>query len=330
MSDIGYVTPQERAIYRQYEDQRRIRLAGVIASASCLLSVLTSIALTIYLLFQLHSPNALIFAVTITAWLDIGCYGLGVIAARHARPNLAALCVCGGVMLTIVVMLVYSLATTGFTFFSLGLLLSLPLVVVFSGILGNTPFLITVITVSTVGGCGVLLFNAQAPVLEQNVFGATLLLATTLITPGVMLVIFQQGYQRTLRELGDVRIAYERASALDDLKNQFIVNVNHELRNPVMAMMGHLDILDMSLESAPRAPATGDAGRHARSGKPARAARQHSGRQPHGARLRRFYPGACSAGSGDSGGNSTDRSEGRQPARTGNPGPGARRAEHLG
>jgi signal transduction histidine kinase len=27
--------------------------------------------------------------------------------------------------------------------------------------------------------------------------------------------------------------------------------VNHELRNPVMAMMGHLDILDMSLASAP-------------------------------------------------------------------------------
>src|SRR5262249_34544277 len=46
--------------------------------------------------------------------------------------------------------------------------------------------------------------------------------------------------------------AYERAHALDDLKNQFIVNVNHELRNPVMAMMGHLDILDMSLENAPR------------------------------------------------------------------------------
>jgi signal transduction histidine kinase len=64
-------------------------------------------------------------------------------------------------------------------------------------------------------------------------------------------VIFQQGYRRTLRELGDVRIAYERASALDDLKNQFIVSVNHELRNPVMAMMGHLDILDMSLASAP-------------------------------------------------------------------------------
>lgn len=252
MSDITFITPREQELYRKYEDQRRLRLASLVASAVALLSILTAVVLTVFLLFQLHSPNPLFFVMTIIDWLDVGCYGLGVIATRRGRVNLAALCICGGVMLTIAVMLAYSLATTGFTIFSLGLLLSLPMVVVISGVLGNTLLLLTVTIVSAIGGCAVVLWNAQAPLLEQDVFGMTLLVALSVITPGMMLTIFQRGYQQTLRDLGDIRIAYERASALDDLKNQFIVNVNHELRNPVMAMMGHLDILDMSLETAPR------------------------------------------------------------------------------
>jgi signal transduction histidine kinase len=252
MSEIAFLTRHEQELAQKYDLQRRLRLVSIVASASSTLSVLIALTLTTSLLFQLHSVNSLILVMTVTTWLDIGFYGLGVIAARHGRANLAAICVCGGVMLTIGVMLVYSLVTTGFTFFSLGLLLSLPMVVVISGVLGNTSFLIIVTVLSAVVACVVPLFNAQAPVLEQNVFAVVLLLATIIITPGVMMVIFQRGYQQTLRDLGDVRIAYERASALDDLKNQFIVSVNHELRNPVMAMMGHLDILDMSVENAPR------------------------------------------------------------------------------
>lgn len=42
-------------------------------------------------------------------------------------------------------------------------------------------------------------------------------------------------YTQTARELGDLRVAVERAQRLDDLKNQFIRSVNHELRNPIMA-----------------------------------------------------------------------------------------------
>src|SRR5579883_1479789 len=236
MSEIAFVTPHEQEIYRQYNDQRRLRLANVVASASSMLSILLAFTLTTSLLFQIGSLNPFTLLGTIVSWLDIGCYGLGVIAARHGRANMAALCVCCGAMFTIVIMLVYSLVTVGFTLLSLELLLCLPLVVVIAGVLGNTPLLIAITTVSTLGGCAVLVFTAHASVLGQSIFGTMVLLVMVLITPGVMLVIFQQGYQQTLRELGDIRIAYE----------------NHELRNPVMAMMGHLDILDMSLATASR------------------------------------------------------------------------------
>ncbi len=252
MSEIAFTTPQEQEISRKYDYQRRIRLSGIVASASCILTILISFTLTGYLLFHINAPDPFLMVMAVMTWLDIGCYGLGAIVSRHGNADLAAVCVCGGAMLTIVVPLVYSLANGGLTLFSLGLLLSLPIVVVLSGVLGNTLFLIVVTALSTLGSCLVLLLYAQAPILEHSVFQVVLLFIVILITPGVMLAIFQQGYQRTLRELGGVRIAYERASALDDLKNQFIINVNHELRNPVMAMMGHLDILDMSVPAAPR------------------------------------------------------------------------------
>src|SRR5262249_43807616 len=56
-------------------------------------------------------------------------------------------------------------------------------------------------------------------------------------------------YLQTLRELGDVRVAFARAQQLDQLKNQFIAHVNHELRSPVMALQGHVELL-LLLEEA--------------------------------------------------------------------------------
>jgi signal transduction histidine kinase len=210
-------------------------------------ALLVSFLLTIYLLLNLHALTASLFITALTVWLDLGCFTLGILAARRSHPNLTALCICGGLLAAIIVLqgealLVAARPSTSSSFL---LLFALPLVVVIAGILGNVRFLITVTTVLALGGCAVLVVNRQT-------FLLILLYEIVLILPGALMVVFQQGYQQTLRDLGDVRAAYERASALDDLKNQFIVNVNHELRNPVMAMMGHLDVLDMSVASAPR------------------------------------------------------------------------------
>ncbi|HEU5199437.1 MAG TPA: HAMP domain-containing sensor histidine kinase [Ktedonobacterales bacterium] len=246
MIDTTLMTPQERESYRRYDDQRRTRLARLVASVCCGVALLVAFTLTLYLLLQLQALSSFTLITTLMVWLDLGCYSLGIIAARRGHPTLTALCVCGGLLSTIIVLQGEALvaATAAPSTSSFLLLFALPLVVVVAGILGNIPFLITITTVLALGGSAVLVFTGQT-------FLLIVLYEIVLIMPGALMVVFQQGYQRTLRELGDVRIAYERASALDDLKNQFIINVNHELRNPVMAMMGHLDILDMSLTSAP-------------------------------------------------------------------------------
>jgi signal transduction histidine kinase len=242
MSDSILMTPQERESYRHYDEQRRTQLARLVASVCWWVALLVSFLLTLYLLLHLPALTASLLITALMVWLDLGCYTLGIIAARRGHPNLTALCVCGGLLAAIIVLQGEALLVTArpSTSSSFLLLFALPLVVVIAGMLGNSRFLLTVTTVLALGGCAVLVVKAQT-------FLLILLYEIVLILPGALMVVFQHGYQRTLRELGDVRIAYERASALDELKNQFILNVNHELRNPVMAMMGHLDILEMSL-----------------------------------------------------------------------------------
>jgi signal transduction histidine kinase len=56
-------------------------------------------------------------------------------------------------------------------------------------------------------------------------------------------------YLQTIRELGDTRIAYQRARQLDQLKDQFITHINHELRTPVMALQGHVELVLLADES---------------------------------------------------------------------------------
>jgi len=58
-----------------------------------------------------------------------------------------------------------------------------------------------------------------------------------------ILVAASSTYLSTLRELGDVRVAYERAQQLDRLKDEFITHVNHELRGPVMVLQGQVELL---------------------------------------------------------------------------------------
>ena len=75
--------------------------------------------------------------------------------------------------------------------------------------------------------------------------GGTILPIIFLVYWGLALLLLAQwrSYQRLLTELADVRTQVERARRLDQLKDQFIRNVNHELRTPIMALLGYVDLL---------------------------------------------------------------------------------------
>jgi signal transduction histidine kinase len=59
------------------------------------------------------------------------------------------------------------------------------------------------------------------------------------------------GTQRAiLQELESTRIAFERSRQVEELKDQFITHINHEVRGPVMALQGYLQLLQAKAESA--------------------------------------------------------------------------------
>lgn len=59
----------------------------------------------------------------------------------------------------------------------------------------------------------------------------------------LIILAMRTGFRRIIFDASKLQYAVDRAKQLDDLKDQFISSVNHELRNPVMALRGYLDAL---------------------------------------------------------------------------------------
>src|SRR5262249_55316804 len=59
---------------------------------------------------------------------------------------------------------------------------------------------------------------------------------------GILIIATARGSRRIQRELVSAQVAYERERELDRLKDQFISSVNHELRTPIMALQGYLEL----------------------------------------------------------------------------------------
>jgi signal transduction histidine kinase len=55
-------------------------------------------------------------------------------------------------------------------------------------------------------------------------------------------------YRRTLGDIGSAHLQIRQLDRLDQLKDQFITNVNHELRNPAMALQGYVELLRLRHE----------------------------------------------------------------------------------
>jgi signal transduction histidine kinase len=88
-----------------------------------------------------------------------------------------------------------------------------------------------------IGIMAVLFWLAQPPSPNAQLFPAIEAIAVLVI----LLIVTRQIL--TFRELVDAHVANKRARELDTLKDQFITNVNHELRTPLMALNGYVKLL---------------------------------------------------------------------------------------
>ena len=257
-SELALPVVSEREIYREYEQNRRLYLARV------LLPVFTLVQFGVFLVSVLvvstahFAPQAWwVFVInTAVVGLDAALHALGILFVRRGQVRLAMLCVILPIAITVIApaltwVLFYQPepgATSPVLAITLSEVVATLVLIVLAGLLTNTWWVVVGVTLLlNVHTVFILAHTLQTPeagaALRNN---AALILAFPLFvqwTVAGLLLAAAGTYLRTLRELGDVRIAFARAQQLDQLKDQFIAHVNHELRSPIMAMQGHVELM---------------------------------------------------------------------------------------
>jgi signal transduction histidine kinase len=236
------ISPAERAMLERFDAQRRLALLRIIAPGLFAVA-LVGLPFALQTTLSTRDPSS--------TWQD----GIGVLAFaiavwatwRHSA-NLASLALFLGVSGVIVALILndaWLQGAMGVTAVPEFGLLALPIAI--SGIFGRARLVATATLGSASFTLAVLLLTRHAPDLRAALATPdglklfTVPLAAQLAV-GILMFAATRGFQRTLRELGDVRLAYEREKELDRLKDQFIASVNHELRTPIMALQGYIEL----------------------------------------------------------------------------------------
>lgn len=248
----------EREIYRDYERNRRLYLARVLLPVFTLVQSGVFVVSVLVLATAHFAPQVWwIFAInTAIVGVDAALHALGIVFVRRGQVRRAILCVILPIGVTVIgPALIWVLfyipgpqATSPSLAITLSEVVATLVLIVLAGLLTN--HWQTVVGVTLLLNAYTLFILAHAlqtpeagEALRNN---ATLIMAFPLFvqwTAAGILLAAAGTYLRTLRELGDVRVAFARAQQLDVLKDQFIAHVNHELRSPLMAMQGHVELL---------------------------------------------------------------------------------------
>jgi signal transduction histidine kinase len=236
------VTRDERQMLREFDAQRRLNLLRVI------LPGLFAVALVAIPFAVLSDAGTGGYQSTAQVGIGLVAFAVGVVAVRRQRVNLASFALFAGV-LGVIINLVLSLGPVQGHLDLISIppfaLLALPIII--AGVFGGpVPVVLTMVGTSAFSVL-VIALTPHGPDLAHallHVDGYSVYTITVAVqmAVGIMMIAATRGFQRTLRELGDVRVAYAREKELERLKDHFIASVNHELRSPIMALQGYLEV----------------------------------------------------------------------------------------
>jgi signal transduction histidine kinase len=236
----------EAHIAQEFMLTRRLRIISVIGLAfGCLLALFLFVYVAVYA-WQIPGNQRVIgwLAVIVLVACDLLFFAAWRLAARK-QLQAATLCLLGGV----------DLASIGFLFYWASFLghhgdpfayvqfVSLSLTILLAGLFGNAR--IALATTLLMNGV-TLVFGLAYASSEVGLFLVTGILDEWAVF--TISAVMAASYQQTLRDLS---LAYARARQLDELKDRFITNVNHELRTPVMTVLGYLDFLQRTWQALP-------------------------------------------------------------------------------
>ncbi len=258
MSEPVLPIATEREIYRDYERNRRLYLARILLPVLALVQfAVFFVSVIVVLSAHFEPPIVQIFVFnTALVGMDAGLHAVGLLFVRRGEVTYATICVIVPAGITIVApALIWDLfyqagpqMVSPILAITLSEVAATPVLIVLAGLLATnrwtlvgTTLLMNVYTLFILTNA--LRSSEAGAALRSN--AALLLAFPILVQWAVMGILIAAAgtYLQTLRELGDVRVAFARAQQLDQLKNQFIAHVNHELRSPVMALQGHVELL---------------------------------------------------------------------------------------
>lgn len=238
----GPPTPSEREMLARFDAARRLSMLRVILPGLFAVTVLAfPFAIQADLAANTHNS-------VLQDGIGLVAFAAGSWAAWRRHANVASFMLFAGVTGVLVVLTLQDGPLRG----SLDLtsvpelaLFILPIVI--AGLFGRGWAVALTTAGSVAYTLALLLLTPHAPMLAAALDETNGLVIFTVpisaqVALGVLMFAAARAIQRTLRELGDVRIAYERERELDRLKDQFISNVNHELRTPIMALQGYIEI----------------------------------------------------------------------------------------
>jgi signal transduction histidine kinase len=225
-----------------YDAQRRLSLLWVIVPG---LLLLATAALPFALEADLRSGSN---TSTLQVGVGLAAFVVAMWAMRTKRVEIASYALFSGVAGVIVLLILYDGPLVGVMDISaipVFALLALPIAL--AGLLSTPRFVMTVMGASAAFTLLTVLLTPHTKELASVLSAPDGLVLFTVpistqLAIGVVMLAATRGYRRIQRELGDVRVAYARERELDRLKDQFISSVNHELRTPIMALQGYLEL----------------------------------------------------------------------------------------
>src|SRR5579875_1182187 len=250
------LSESEQQVYRSYDNIWRLRLVSVIAPFFGLTTFMSLVGLLAFLVVSAHGattevsvalPPQMAYLSMGSLVVVISLYGYSTYAARKGQARRATTACATALLIATTVAATTWEFSQGVGPFGLAGYIFLPLVIVLVGLLATAPFiLLATLWVNTLTITYTLLAPREAGIAGIVQREAILIVFFCVLMEwcfAILLIALRRALSATLRELGDVRIAYERAKQLDEIKDQFIRSVNHELRNPVMALNGYVKVL---------------------------------------------------------------------------------------
>jgi signal transduction histidine kinase len=233
-----------------FERQNRARLAEVTALLLLTVGALYLLAYSGVLVFDQSLHQAPFYVIDGIIASGMILLAIGRRAAQRANLGQAAAVMISALLLDITALVSACVLVPAVQPLALIGLGAYPMTIALAGVLG-APWLVIVTTgASNVLSLGCIIDMQLAnDASSQPVTTIAVLLPQAVlqqwVTAGIMLAGI--ALVRRLRErLHTTQSAVDQARKIDDIKDQFITNVNHELRNPIMALLGYVEMVRLT------------------------------------------------------------------------------------